>query len=612
MPLEYMGFIPELYDVSKGFSNKRTIDKYAGIIVWLHASYEVKNYRDFFNWVIDRINEGNKVLFLEGFGFPIDKMYFDKLKLEILNNKSKLTDKVEIVDKKGIIGFESEPHIEYSNKLIKAMDSIPILTTKNSENQVFHPIAITEWGGYAIGNSFILNILDELLWIANPFDFLKEALQLDIFPVPDTTTENGNRILFTHIDGDGFSSKTEWDQNLFSSEALRDKIFKVYKIPHTVSVIEGELAPYGIYSKFSNELESIARTIFCLDNVAIASHSFSHPFKWNKVDTEQAKYSLSVKDYVFNADREIRGSIEYINKKLASNNKKVEVFFWTGDCLPMEDIIAKTYKEGIFNINGGYTTITNEFPWLSRISPMGIKRGEHYQVYAPVSNENFHTDLWATSFYGYVNVINTFKLTDKPRRLKPIDIYYHIYSGSKLASLNALDKVYKWALSEDILPTYAVEYIKKVLDFQDIAIAYSEEGWIIKSNGQLKTLRVSQNFGYPNLIKSKGVIGYLDYENDRFIHLDDSGDYYLVLNKEIPQEPFLIRTNAIVKKFVKDKENIQVTLFGYIPISFVLKNVEQYDVIINGNTKFKVENKDNKFYYSFDGSGEINVTIKHK
>ena len=44
--------------------------------------------------------------------------------------------------------------------------------------------------------------LEYARWVIDPFAFLTQALQLPPMPVPDTTTENGRRLLLAHVDGD--------------------------------------------------------------------------------------------------------------------------------------------------------------------------------------------------------------------------------------------------------------------------------------------------------------------------------------------------------------------------------------------------------------------------
>ena len=81
-------------------------------------------------------------------------------------------------------------------------------------------------------------------------------------------------------------------------------------------------------------------------------------------------------------------------------------------------------------------------------------------------------------------------MTDKPRRIKPVGIYYHTYSASKAAGLKALKKVYDWALSQPLHPVRTSEFIRKVQDFHTYAIAREGDGWRVRGAGQLRTLRM--------------------------------------------------------------------------------------------------------------------------
>ena len=127
---------------------------------------------------------------------------------------------------------------------------------------------------------------------------------------------------------------------------------------------------------------------------------------------------------------------------------------------------------------------------------MGRPVGPYYQVYAPVQNENVFTNLWHGPFYGFRDVISTFQLTDRPRRLKPINIYFHFYSGSKLASLKALRQVFDWALAQDVVSVFASDYIHKVEDFQHLSLARKGDGcWQLSGDGALTTLRLTAAMG---------------------------------------------------------------------------------------------------------------------
>jgi hypothetical protein len=62
-------------------------------------------------------------------------------------------------------------------------------------------------------------------------------------------------------------------------------------------------------------------------------------------------------------------------------------------------------------------------------------------------------------------------MTDKPYRFKAMNIYYHSYSGTKVASLKALRKVYDYALKQPVLPIHSTDYVLKVLDWRGMAVA---------------------------------------------------------------------------------------------------------------------------------------------
>ena len=177
-------------------------------------------------------------------------------------------------------------------------------------------------------------------------------------------------------------------------------------------------------------------------------------------------------------------------------------------------------------MNGGNTVISSRKPSLTEVSSMGRPIGRYYQVYAPVQNENVYTNLWRGPFYGFRDVISTFQLTDMPRRIKPINLYFHFYSGSKIASLKVLQQAFRWALAQDVVPVYASEYIRKVDDFQHLTLARRLDGcWQLRGNGSLATLRVEPGarLGEVDRARSRGLVSVHELPQGRFLSLDASG-----------------------------------------------------------------------------------------
>lgn len=362
-------------------------------------------------------------------------------------------------------------------------------------------------------------------WVVDPFALLKQALRLSDIPVPDVTTENGRRLLLAHVDGDGFPSKAEAPGAPFAGEMLRREILERYRIPHTVSVIEAEVSPQGLYPKWADQLEGIAKRIFAMPHVEIASHSYSHPYLWDRrvshglfAESKEVDLNLNIPGYQMDLHREIIGSVDYIQKRLAPEGKPVKVFLWTGDTAPSAEALAISDAAGLLNMNGD-TSITRSSPSLTEVKSWGIRKGGHLQIYAPVTNENIYTNLWHGPFYGFERVIETFEMTDAPRRLKAVDIYYHSYSASKQASLKALHKAYQWALRHKLHPIYGSEYIRKVEDFYEFAIGREGEGWRLRGPGRLRTLRLPPSLGTPVVAESTGVAGYAPGVDGSYLHL---------------------------------------------------------------------------------------------
>ncbi|WP_461828698.1 endo alpha-1,4 polygalactosaminidase [Aquifex sp.] len=565
LPLEYLGFIPVLVDVNGKLPEVSPEAGYVGIVTMGIS----KSSRKLDRWLARAKGKGLKLFFLKYLPFS-DTDVLDTFGIKV----KKLTKptKVENFRVNKEFAFFEAPYVPELTDRIIYSQGVPVVQARVGRN-IHTPFVLTDWGGFAVGNSFLNN---QELWVFNPFEIFRRVFKPS-FPVPDITTENGNRILTAHIDGDSFFGISEVNPKKRNAEVIRDEILKKYKIPHTVSVIEAEIAPWGLYPQDSPLLEEIARSIFKLENVEPASHSFSHPFNWNpKVDflykktIEMYGYNLPVKGYTLNVKREILGSIEYINTRLLEN-KKVKVFLWTGYCNPTEEALRLTYLAKVYNVNGGDTIITNERPFLKYVSPSGINVGKYFQVYAPIQNENIYTNEWTGPLWGYIKVISSFKLTEKPYRLKPISIYYHFYSGQKWASLNALKKVYEYALSQETTPLYLSEYAHKVLDFRQTAIIKLDDGFLIKNDGEVRTLRIPKTWGYPDLKRSKGVAGFKEEERFFYIHLDGSGRYLLRFSKEIP--PFwLERANGKVEVLAKENGEFLYRFKSHVPLKAVFKN----------------------------------------
>ncbi|HZZ06484.1 polysaccharide deacetylase family protein, partial [Paraburkholderia sp.] len=438
-----------------------------------------------------------------------------------------------------------------------------------------------------------LESIEQERWAIQPIAFMKAALHLQDMPSPSVTTENGRRLLMSHVDGDGFASRAEFPGPDYSGEALYQQIFSRYPVPMTLSVIEGEVGPKGLHPDISPRLEEIARKMFALPNVEIGTHTYSHPFLWEQVDGKtgaqvdrgggDAAFSLNIPGYHFNIDREITGSIDYINTRLAPAGKKTVILQWSGDCQPPGFVVHKVYEAGVYNFNGGDTVITKSATSWTNIASIGVDKGPGaYQVYAPNQDENVYTNDWQGPFYGFTRVLETYAMTDRPLRFKPIDIYYHMYSGTKIASLRALDQIFSTVLKQPVMPVYVSEYIRKVLDWRSFAVA-KEVGphandWIVRGNGEVRELHWPQA-ATPALDTAAGLTGFAAGPDGTYIHIDGGSARFAIGGPA--SAPYIAEANGFVRNFRRTPNGMRFEFAGHYQPFVKLANAQSCRISVN-------------------------------
>ena len=549
MPIEHYGYVPILYDISTRELPQRVEDKYHSVIVWVGG--ETKNSAKLYDWAKKVKDKGIKILFLNDFGFLPTKEHLATFDIKKVKNKNLFTQNSLLHYHQDYKAYEIEASILYEPEVTQVKDAKEILTSTYKNGQKSVAIASTSWGGYALANTFLKTIDNANYWTVSPYQFIKEALQFDEIPMPDPTTEAGRRILFVHIDGDGFVEFVRMQKESLSTEYLIEHIYKKYQIPHTISLIQGEMQ--DLFPKLTTRMEAVARELYNIPWIEPASHTLSHPFFWADVIKPKNasakvgyKYHLPIKNYHFSLKKETIDSVDYVLNLAPKSKQKERIMFWSGDCQPPKSVLEYVEKNGIITLNGGDTTIQKQDPTLNYVAPFGLQRDEYWQIYTGQQNENVYTHDWLGPFWGFRNVIETFKMTGEPYRIKPINIYYHLYSGSKLASFNALKEVYEWAVKQKTSKLYASQYIKKGQGFYHTALGKTKNGFEIRNQGFLRTLRFDKKINI-DITHSKGVAGHNFDNNSFYISLDSSGKYELALNKN-NRSPYLIDSNGWVEK----------------------------------------------------------------
>jgi hypothetical protein len=603
MPLQHLGYVPEFVDWRQ-LPAQRLAGRYAGIVVWLQDVPQGSERAALLQWLQRQRAEGLPLLLMHHLEDLLDGALAQSLGLQ-WDAAARSTAAVTIAQQDAIMGFELKVRPAPEGFFpLQAAGAQPWLTlARGDARQV--AAARMPWGAYVL-DPYALTVLPgadmDTRWVINPFELFRQGLQLPDMPVPDVTTESGRRMLLVHMDGDGFVSRSELPGNKLAGEVLLERVVRRYAVPMTISVIEGEIAPHGLHPALSASAERAAREIFQAAHVAIASHSYSHPFKWGRLAAgDQAgpdtAYNLPLPGYAFDLEREILGSTAYIESRLAPPGKKVQMFLWTGDCIPGQDAVGLASRAGLLNMNGGDTTITRSQPSLTLVEGLGLARGPYYQVFAPNQNENVYTNNWTGPYYGFERVIETFELTEAPRRLKPINVYFHTYLLTKRAGMQSFDRIMQWALRQEVTPVHAADYARKVLDFQDYVVARTPQGWRVAGQGALRTLRLPAALGVPDLARSRAVAGWRDGSEGRYVHLA-AQRAELALSAEAAALPRLHAANARIDTYTHAPGRQRWHFSGEVPLEFTLADAEGCRVQLDGRELRPLRRADRLTHYS--------------
>lgn len=570
-PLNYLGYDVQYARLDAPLPADITPDRYAGVVAWLSSDRAPHRWRA---WVQQVIDAHVPIAFFGQLGFAVGG---DGGALGLEPVPGSLHAPLKIVARDPMVGFETMPVPDPRDlPALRIAGQGTSLLGIDAGGQRVDAVGIMPWGGFALNQYDIVSLdsIEQQRWAIQPLSFLRAALRLPQLPAPNVTTENGRRLLMAHVDGDGFASRAEFPGPDYAGQALYDRIWTRYPIPTTLSVIEGEVGADGLYPQISPRLEQIARQMFALPYVEIGTHTYSHPFTWENVDAKtgahtdrggsDAAFSLNIPGYTFDLDREIAGSIDYIDRHLAPAGKHVLVLQWSGDCMPPAVAVRRVYETGVYNFNGGDTTITKaDNSWLN-IAPIGVEKGPNaYQVYAPNQDENVYTNDWQGPFYGFTQVLQTFDMTDRPLRFKPIDIYYHMYSGTKMASLRALDEIYRTVLAQPVLPLHVTDYIRRVLDWRTFAVARDDNGWLVRGNGAVHELHWS-GAEVPRLDDASGLIGYSRGPDGTYLHFDGGSARFEFAPAETRNAlPYIDEANGFVRHFERTDHGLRFEFGGY-------------------------------------------------
>lgn len=621
MPLNHLGYTTRAIDVSQqGLPGGPLNGQVAGIVTWFNHEH-FKHARATWRWLRAQIHAGVPVVVLGNFGLPMRGTDLASLGLKFPKPVpvGLFTAHIRRIEP-AYMGFEapifpSAPDF-FPLRLERGHSLLSISLADTEEVAA----ANTSWGGYILNPYVVRNLPQGSLtsaevqaqWLVNPFRFFRAALKPPQVPVYDYTTASGRRLLFGLIDGDGFASGS-WigafrDQP--AAKVILEQVLKRYPLPITASVIASEFVDGGLYPLAEvARLRPVAQAIFRLPWVEIGSHTYSHPFDWPALERDpdlsaglhlksgrsamgayviggggEYGYNLAVPGYRFSPRMEVIGSTRIIDRVLAPPGKRVRIIQWSGDTNPDAQVLGLAYHAGLMNINGDNSTITRAHPSLTNVVPLGVWKGPYFQVYSPIANEDQYTHGWQPPYCGYDKAIQTMKMTDRPRRLTAMEIYYHFYSGARACGFKNLLQVYRWAGKQSATPVFASTYSHIALGFENASMTSANGGFLARNYGLDQELRIPPSMGFPDLARSRNIAGYDDFDGQRYIHLGPGNQAMLYLQPVPPHRPYLISANGLIRMVGRNGNNLRLVLQGYVPLQFDLGNVRTCTLRVNGHS----------------------------
>ncbi len=646
---DHLGLILAPRDIRMGLPTHEEMAAYRGVFAWLTRKSQA-NPEGYLEWLAEECRRGRYVVvwghlgaYINGNGKAVNAEALRQLyALWGFESNGRLIENDFSLEKAeaepDMMGFEHPLELGISDFVRcrptdpAAVDVYLSVQERGTEHPPSSVVARHPHGGFALQH-FIFYAdprTGRRQWILNPFEFLRACFRVDEMPAVDLTTLNGCRMLYAHIDGDGSMVQSQPASGAIAAEVIMDKIVTQYRIPVTVGVVEGEVIKSSTTKWVKNRprMVELFRNLLALDNVEAASHACTQPLDWEhglsrivipgisrrpkNRDEDKFVQRLGHPEaglYIAEPDawvkREILGSIEYINKDLATTDEQCRLFLWTGDRRPTLIALQMLAGSKLLNLNGGDSVFDPLHPSVSALAPAYLRVGSYTQYYASAASEDAYTDSWTRNFAGYRHAIETFTRSGYPRRLKPINIHYHFYSAQHHASLNALRQVHDYCKPLDLSPVFAGDYVEILRNSMEIKLVRNDRGWSWSNARNCRTLRWDNQKDLPDLEHSEGVIGYYHDPDlhSLYVHLDGHGQGRIAFS-EAPKNPIHVsRASGYIHDWQRSGEAVSCSFVSHgsswIELDGCRPN-STYTVKINGN-EHKVISRNDRLRLVFDG-----------
>jgi polysaccharide biosynthesis protein PelA len=590
MPLNHLGFVLSYWDVNAPLPSAERAVNIRGVITWFRRAPP----SSFYLWGIDRLAEGARMVVLGDSGLPAGNTsladanrMFREIGFGLSGAVVDITYAAHILYQDALVGFERPldpvlPAFPIVGTLGAEVTSHLVIEHREGDLALASSVVLTSnHGGYAASGYTIYEEpgSGRSKWIIDPFAFFQKSFGAVRMPIPDVTTLSGRRIWFSHIDGDGWNNVSYIEDyrdkpTVAAAVVLRELIAPYPDLPVAAGVIGADVDErYGV----PEAGRAAARELYALPQVEVASHTYTHPYQWSffenydrkleerliapdesewraalgermrrvarrlfpgfvrksaenetKIGDEDPPRAFS--DFPFDLNQEIRGAIAAA-EDLAPEGKHATLYLWSGGAEPFEQAIAGTRRLGVRNLNGGDSRFDVDFPSISYLSPISRIAGAERQIYAGNANDYIYMTDAGGREHGFLNLDETIRRTESPRRLKPINVYYHMYAGERPAQLAAVRHHLDAARQSTSIIPIAASHYAAIADgyFSTEITTLGDKSWLVQHRGALQTLRFDDAAGLAvDFSRSVGVIGQRRHGASLYVALDEATDDVII------------------------------------------------------------------------------------
>ena len=354
-------------------------------------------------------------------------------------------------------------------------------------------------------------------------------------PVPDTTTCEGRRVFYSHIDSTGFSSRSTLPGLPLCSEVMRDRILGRFLLPVTVSVCEADIRAWlpGQQIGEAARLEHVARSIFELPQIQAASNSFSRPSQWTAGTNITSTLNDRATTIRHDLEREIAGSMSYIHRNLLPLGKDVNLMLWPANATPTPEALRYSRAMCVENL-----------PAAPGMDPI---------------------------------ITRAVAASSPSLRLEPFALCCSFADARTEAGIAALEKNFDACAGEPFNAMTAAAYAASVREARHTRILRAApDHWIILNAGDCRTLRMPASAGLPEMARCCGVSGYNVHQGQLYIHTMGRARTELVLTRNNPAQHIYLADCSTAVEFmelssrratfqVRDLRPVEIVLGGFEP-----------------------------------------------